>query len=339
VTEAVHPPPPLRVLQSSRRPRATTNPYITQLLEHLDGRVHVDAFSWRRALTGRYDVFHVHWPEVVFTRAGRVRSAVLAVLYAIALARMRLRGTAVVRTVHNLQPHEHVAPLAAIRMTDRSTALRIRLNPGTPVDGAVRTIPHGHYRDCFARLPVPDAVPGRLLLFGQLRAYKGVEDLLAAFAGVPDPAPTLHVVGAPNPARYADDLVRRAATDPRVTLRLSFADDGSLAEEIGEAELVVLPYRELHNSGALLLALSLERPVLVPRNPVTDALAAEVGRHWVQRFPGALTGAVLERALADVRLAGPGEPPDLDDRDWDRIADAHVDAYREAVALRRRRRR
>jgi beta-1,4-mannosyltransferase len=73
----------------------------------------------------------------------------------------------------------------------------------------------------------------------------------------------------------------RGARRPRVRLTLRHADDDELVEAVGEAQVVVLPYRQMHNSGALLLALSLDRRVLVPSGPVTDELAARVGEHWV----------------------------------------------------------
>lgn len=62
-------PGPIVVLQSFRTPRPTTNPYIVMLGETLrttPGVVLLN-FSWRRALFGRFDVFHVHWPEILVT--------------------------------------------------------------------------------------------------------------------------------------------------------------------------------------------------------------------------------------------------------------------------------
>ena len=57
---------PLIVLQSYQRPTNTTNPYIVMLGESLAALTDVDVltFTWRRALTARFDVFHMHWPEV-----------------------------------------------------------------------------------------------------------------------------------------------------------------------------------------------------------------------------------------------------------------------------------
>ncbi len=62
---------------------------------------------------------------------------------------------------------------------------------------------------------------------------------------------------------------------------LGFAPDADLVREISMSEMVVLPYRFMHNSGAVLLALSLDRPVLVPDNEVNRLLEIEVGSDWV----------------------------------------------------------
>jgi hypothetical protein len=99
---------------------------------------------------------------------------------------------------------------------------------------------------------------------------------------------------------------------------------------VTEAELVVLPYRDVHNSGAALLALSLDRPVLVPDNEVTAELAAEVGPGWVHRYDGELTAETLRRALSAVREERRAPRPDLSGREWDGAAAAHVAVYRQA---------
>jgi beta-1,4-mannosyltransferase len=59
----------LAVLQSFPVPRSTTNPYLVQLARRLRGLLGLTAvnFSWREALLGKYDVFHVRWPEILVT--------------------------------------------------------------------------------------------------------------------------------------------------------------------------------------------------------------------------------------------------------------------------------
>lgn len=321
------------VLQSFGTPGPATNPHMSLLLRELRAHVDVLTFGWRTALLGDYDVLHVHWPEVVVTKSTRPRTAFAHVAFALVLLRCRLTGRAVVRTAHNVTPHERqpAATRAVLRLCDRLTTWWVRLNDETPLPPGARatTIPLGDYADWYAAHPVPPQEPGRLLSFGLVRPYKGVLELLAAFAGTTGDL-RLHVAGRPSTPAFAAEVAAAAAPDPRVVLRLEHLDDAALVAEIAAAELVVLPYRRMHNSGAVLLALTLGRPVLVPANPVTDALAAEVGPWWVRRFTDDLTPQVLAEHAADVRAGAPA-PPDLSARSWDVLARRHVDLYRAAV--------
>ena len=97
---------PIRVLQTFGEPRATTNPYIVMLRTALIEEPTVEhiPFSWRTALTGNYDVLHVHWPDALlagrhwWTRSGK------RVGFAGLIVRTRVRRVATVRTVHNVTP-------------------------------------------------------------------------------------------------------------------------------------------------------------------------------------------------------------------------------------------
>lgn len=323
----------LIVLQSIKELRDTTNPYLAQLVRSLEPEVDVRLFSWRFALLGRWDVLHVHWPELLFLREGRLRSLAGAALCVLLVLRMRFIRGALVRTAHNVAPHDHRGPVVdmVLRMLDRATTLWVLLNDHTPVPGDAprKVIPHGHYVDWYADRTTPETVPNRALFFGLIRDYKNVPALVRAFREVGDPTASLNIVGRPDPAAIAEDLRLAAADDERVRFGFGFADDDLLVKEMGEAQLVVLPYRDLHNSGAMLLALSLRRPVLVPANAATEAIADEVGLAWVRRYEGELTGAALRMALA----AGvPDGDPDLSRRDWPKIAEAHVAAFRCALA-------
>jgi beta-1,4-mannosyltransferase len=255
---------------------------------------------------------------------------------------LRARRIAVVRTLHNPQPHEQPQPLdrALLRGLDRATTRWIRLNPFTAQSDPARTstILHGHYRDWFGPADAP-AARGRLLCFGLLRPYKGVECLLEAFAELRDPSATLHVVGSPTTPDLRAAVLAAASADTRVTARLEYVDDATLHDEIAAAELIVLPYRELHNSGAALLALSLDRPVLLPASEMASALAEEVGPGWVHVYPGELTGAALATALARSRDAVRAGRPDLSRREWADAGIRHRGVYLAAVDDVGRRRR
>jgi beta-1,4-mannosyltransferase len=332
----------LRVLQSFPEPRPTTNPYVVMLRRALDELpdVEVLTFSWRRALAAPYDVVHLHWPEILVAGRGPKAMARRA-LFLLLMFRLSLRRTPVVRTAHNLRPWEDLPrPVQTLlRLAERRTTLVIRLNDETPLpDGMPAvTVLHGHYRDWFAQYPRADRRPWHAAFVGLLRPYKNVDGLISAFAGTAGNAPQARLVVAGNPQDPELAATVRAAAegDARVSLRLAHLDDAELVEVITRAELVVLPYREMHNSGAALLALSLDRPVLVPANDVNARLAEEVGGDWVLRYDGELSGNRLLEALDRVRTLPPAARPDLSRREWHRAGLDHLAAYRTAVELRR----
>lgn len=329
-------PAPITVLQSIRAIRSTTNPYIVVLLDELSAHVTVRLFSWRQALFGRYDVLHVHWPELMFVRESTVRRLLHSGLFVLLLARLRLSRTPVVRTVHNLRPHESQARLTngLLRLLDRQTRLWIRLNSATDVPSGADavTIPHPHYRQWFANVPRSAQVPGRIAFFGQVRDYKNVVALLEAFRDLDDDDASLVLAGSAADPRLADRLSVLARRDDRVELRLQHVPDADLVDVITSSQLIVLPYREMLNSGAVLLALSLNRPVLVPDNPVTRDLDAEVGGGWVLRYSGELDASVLAQGLVDSARARRDDPA-LDSRAWPEVTKAHVVAFSEAIRL------
>ncbi|MBM3716587.1 MAG: GDP-mannose--glycolipid 4-beta-D-mannosyltransferase [Actinobacteria bacterium] len=324
----------ITVLHSLAPPDGTTR-YVDQMTDGAPDDVHVTYFSWRRALTGRYDVLHLHWPE--FLLRGRTRRQRLRRRLAMrgTLLRARLTRTPIVRTAHNIAPHEDGshAEMQLLRAVDRATTTWIRLNDATPLaDGAHgTTILHGHYRDRFAAHPRRERVDGRVLYFGIIRPRKNVEQLIDVFTRRDRPGSHLRIVGSPTP-ELAERITARVDGRDDVSARLAFVDDDELVAEVSAATLVVLPYAEMHNSGAALVALSLDRPVLVPRSDANTALAAEVGPGWVRQFDGALDEDDLTTALAAAAEIDPAARPRLEGRDWDEVGRRHRDVYREAMA-------
>lgn len=330
------------VMLSAPAPKATTNPYIVLLSRRLQAHpdVVLSHFTWRAALTNRVDVFHAHWPEILVSGATPLKKLVRQFLFACLLLKFTVTRTAIVRTVHNLELPQGISRREAVllRLFERRTDLRIRINATTriPKHQPFETILHGHYRDWFTAPVRPDPVHGQLTYFGLIRRYKGTEILIRAFSAINprDPALRLTVAGKPSTAEMADELAALAAADDAVTLNLTFLPDDELADVVGRAHLVVLPYREMHNSGGALTALSLDRPVLVPDNEANRALRHEVGDAWVQTYQGELTPEHLVAAFEATPLPFPGRP-NLDRRDWATSTENHVRAYGTALDLKR----
>lgn len=324
--------PRMTVLQSLRPPTRNDNPYVKQLIRAIEPHAQVEFFSWKQALFGRYDVFHVHWPEFLLREQGRNRLLQYGLFLAFML-RLTLSAIPVARTLHNLEPHEGASAVerALLRMLDRRTTVWIRINETTPSrPPRTVTIPHGHYRDWFVGFDVPPSVPGRLLYFGLIRPYKGIEALLDGFHAVDarrSAGMTLRIVGRPSTEQLRERIEAATRADGRVDALLDYVDDETLATEIGRAEIVVLPFLKMHNSGSLLLSLSLNRPVLVPRNAANVALADEVGPGWVYLYDGELCERSLLSALQRVSTDERALRPDLSRRNWAEAGADHYQAY------------
>ncbi|WP_337055143.1 glycosyltransferase [Pseudoxanthomonas sp. USHLN014] len=330
--------PLLTVLQQFNAPTPKTNPYLVQLLAALSPLVRVRFWSLRTALLSRYDVVHLHWPEYTMRHATALGRGLRQCAVALLLLRWTVLRTPIVRTLHNLAPHEQGGAVERwlLRRMDRMTSRWIRINETTePRAPGTDTALHGHYVDWFAPHPQGRPVAGRLLHFGLIRPYKGVEGLLTSMAGLTEPGCSLRVVGNPASPQMRTLVEAACARDPRVSALLQYVDDPTLALEVSESELVVLPYKEMHNSGTLLLALSLGRPVLVPRTANNAAVAAEVGPGWVFMYEGELDAQVIQWGLAQARNTPRAPTPDLSRRDWSQAGQLHYRSY--LAALRQRR--
>jgi glycosyltransferase involved in cell wall biosynthesis len=156
-------------------------------------------------------------------------------------------------------------------------------------------------------LTIPPRVPGpgscRLLFFGIVRPYKGLDVLLRAMARAPEHV-TLTVAGefwgkAESESR---SLIRRLRLASRVTLRPGYVPADQIPGLFGAADALVLPYRSATSSQNAWLGFEHGLPVVVTRagtlaDPVRD------GVDGVVCDPGDEDG--LLRAL--VRISAPGE--------------------------------
>lgn len=331
-------------MQSFGRPRETTNPYIHMLdaaLNTTAGLEHL-RFDRRTALFGRYDAIHFHWPETLLGGSTRLKKLARRLLFEALLLRLRLTRTAIIRTMHNIDLPSGISrwDRRLLEAVDRRTDFRILLNGRTPVAAgcASAVIPHGHFQEWFRDHGVPqgDPAPGTIAFVGLIRRYKGIEQLIAAFCEVNGSDVRLRISGKPTSDELADEIRALARTDARIELDLRFLDEREFAVAMRAGEGVVLPYRFMHNSGAVLAALSLQRPVLVPRNEVNEMLAKEVGPGWVWMFDGDLSADDLTSFLPKARAARVSPAPDLSARAWASVGSQHRDAYRAAVDSRRR---
>jgi glycosyltransferase involved in cell wall biosynthesis len=206
----------------------------------------------------------------------------------------------------------------------------------------VRVIPHGAF-DYLTRLPketpldagVGDLEGRRVVLsFGLVRPYKGVDLLIEAFAAAPEDAVLLVVGRAMMPIDPLRHRARELGIADRVRFVNRFITDPEIPAYFRHADLVVLPYREIEQSGVLFTALAFGCPLIL------SAVGGftEVGeRHGAARLvpPGdvvALGDAITELLGDDgarARLADAARRAAAGPYSWDNAADMTHSLYTE----------
>jgi glycosyltransferase involved in cell wall biosynthesis len=227
-----------------------------------------------------------------------------------------------------------LAQMDAVVVHSEHGAGRLRSDFGVPAE-RLRVIPHGAFdyltrQENEAPLPVQlEGVQGPVILaFGLIRPYKGTDVLLEAFSRVE--RGELWIVGMP---RMPMDELRELADRARGTVRFidRFIPDNEIPAFMRRADLVVLPYRNIEQSGVLYTALAFGRPLVLS----SVGGFTEIGERGAARLvppedPGALAEAITE-LIADrdtaASLAAGAVREASTNSSWDRIAEQTMALY------------
>jgi glycosyltransferase involved in cell wall biosynthesis len=281
-------------------------------------------------------------PSVVRLLAlvGKLRPDIVHVQW-LTLLRQDLRWVArlqsdrpVVFTAHNVMPHlgePDVEERRRIYTAFDQVVVHTRKGVeqleryGVPAERIVR-IPHG----TFGAPPSIEPPSGRrLLFFGLIRRYKGIDVLVRALSEVPDAR--LVVAGDPlDPVEPLQELAREVGVADRITWRLGYLPDDEVAALMRETTLTVFPYPGGESaSGALATALGHGRPAVV-----TEVLGETVTEYGA----GAVVPPNDPDALAEAIIHLLGDPAALEEAfrgteraraglSWSSIAEAHERLY------------
>jgi glycosyltransferase involved in cell wall biosynthesis len=243
-------------------------------------------FAWLRA--GRPQVLHLHWTHRYLRRQygsrswGRVRTGS-------ELRFLRRAGVRIVWTVHNVGGHDggrsEEERRAHAMIAGASDAIICHCEAAKDLaaeayglDDAMRgrmhVVPHGNYAgaypDTFDRAAAREALglaPGQVvfLFLGQIRRYKGVQELIDTFRTLERDDVRLVIAGKLDHPSLGESLARHAARDPRVRLLPGLVPDDRMQVFLRAADVLVLPYRDVLTSGSAVLGMTFGLPVVAPR--------------------------------------------------------------------------
>ena len=252
-------------------------------------------------------------------------------------------GQALVLTAHDVLPREARAGQrgAQRRLYERFDAVIVHTEHGRRrltgelgvAHERVHVIPHGVFEHLAERPPSAAAfrTDGQVVLFfGLLRPYKGIDVLLEAWRDGIEGA-ELWIVGPPR----MNIAPLRAAAPPSVRFVPRFVDEAELPAYFGRADLVVLPYREIEQSGVLFTALAFGKPLLLSDVGGFAEVAAGGLARAVPAGDAAALRAALEQLLVDAgaraALATRARAASGGEYGWERIAQRTLSLYRSLV--------
>ncbi len=311
----------------------THNAFITNFLDGLvqAGARVVSVPRISRSKSLDCDVLLLHWIDRVFwdakTTAKLIRD--MAQFHA-TLLRLR-RRTKIVWVIHNLEPHDlYVRRRVLWRLFAKAMPRLIdgalTLSPGT-IRVAVEAFP-GLRRKPISSFQHPSYFVGagqeqdridlrarlglqtncRVIAYvGMIRPYKGIDELIEVFRGTTDPSLRLLLAGKVK-GYTMTDLATKIGDDPRILTNFGNLTYDAFNATLACSDLFAAPLTQYLHSGSLVHALSAERPVLTPRTPYSESLAAEVGTEWVRLYEGSLNA---DRLLSEVLRPHPVTQPNL----------------------------
>jgi len=328
------------------------NPYNWLLYTNmLQPGVTVAEFSPKKLLSEQYDIFHLHWVvETIVRHRNPFVVWMRAISILILIDWVKSRGTRIIWTIHDENPHSILHSKIAdwfqkefIKRIDGYISLSaIGKDIAEKILPEIKNkpsyiVPHGHYRSFYPqqitrnqareKLNIPDNCR-ILLFFGYIDVYKNVPHLIKIFRELASPDWLLVVAGKLERPHLQMEILSSAENDERVKLVLNYIPDEQVQLYFKAAELVVLPFTEILNSGSALLALSFDSPILVPRLGSMPELQSQVGEDWIKLYTGELTRDNLDAGLKwSIKQARP-QSPILDQLDWQISSKNVLDFYR-----------
>jgi glycosyltransferase involved in cell wall biosynthesis len=225
-------------------------------------------------------------------------------------------------------------------MIVHSQFARSRLADVTRVsERKVHVIPHGNYIGYYSASLTRNHARERLeigdgevvfLLFGWIKRYKRVIELIRAFRSLSVASARLVIAGKAPEKKLEEEIRTEAASDPRILLHLHSVADVDVQVYMNASDVAVFPYSPVLTSGSLVLAESFGKATLVANDSgVEDPTASDGTFVYDSAAAGGLTRALENATASRDRLAQMGEynRAKATKRDWREVAEATFELY------------
>ncbi len=232
------------------------------------------------------NALHIHWPHKYMISNSRISSVIKSIIFIKGLLILKLFRVKIIWTVHNIISHESEFKNVELFFTNLLAKLCDKLIVHSKFasnevnkfykikKSKIRIIFHGNYIGQYENIISKEKARKILgvdlenivfLSFGQIRKYKGLPNLVESFIQLSSVHKFLLIAGKPSNIEIKEYLGKKCARNVNIIFIPEFIKDEKIQIYMNSADVIVLPYKSILTSGAIILAMSFKKPIIAPR--------------------------------------------------------------------------
>ncbi|MEZ4903991.1 MAG: glycosyltransferase [Spirosomataceae bacterium] len=280
------------------------NPFQYELVKYLQkngmdvviGQKYTLGSTFRALLKHKPSILYYDWVHSFILGKSLLWSSVKSLVFVLEIICTKyIRHVKIIHTLHNLQNHAGIwlgleriiygfflRQCHQIRVYNEATKAAAMARFGLKEDDLkiIQDLPyHWYYENKYT----PEESRKKLnldsnqfvyLFFGELKPYKGLHDLLEAYAHIAQPNDCLVIAGKSYDSDYFASLQTLANPVPSIIFHHRFIEDSEVQLFFNAADVVVLPFVRIDHSGSIDLAMSFGKPIITLNTAATSQLLA-----------------------------------------------------------------
>lgn len=235
----------------------------------------------------KMNILHIHWQSPYIVGRNLFFTILKSLIFLFELIFIKFLGVKVVWTVHNIVNHEKLFwryekvfnrflyflsdKVVVHLFSQKRELMDFYCVKG---DNKIEVVFQGNYAHLsidFDYKKVRSEIGldfSRLvfLFFGQIRRYKGIEFIIESFKRAKRDDLLLYIVGKPYSNDYLKEIQSYCFNESKIKIISSHLDDYSFYTYLAASDCVLLTYKTIFNSAALITAMSFKKAVILSEN-------------------------------------------------------------------------
>lgn len=248
--------------------------------------------------------FHLHWTGPIFANTISKKDVIEKLnIFFEEIKKFKLLGGKIIWTIHNIYNHEAIFFDEEIILhkflIEQSDLIHLHSKLVLDIIDTNSEIPreklviseHGNYINSYSntisreearkllKIPTSSRV---LLFFGQIRKYKGIEELINTFLKFSSNSEEIHllIVGDASLTSLSE-LKELTNNNSKIHIFEGYVDDNDVQIYFNASDVVILPYKNILTSGSIFLSLSFGIPVICPDLGILKSIITNGENGWI----------------------------------------------------------